>query len=87
MGILFRIVIFLLIIFFVLSWFKRLGFKHRQQAHVHNQKKPVPPVSGEQQTMARCCYCGVFVPQDMMVRGRDGLYCSEQHRAFHQTKS
>lgn len=87
MGIFFRIFIFLLVIFFVLSWFKRLGMKRMQREQMHDQRKSVSSASGQQQTMARCRYCSVFMPQDMMVRGRDGLYCSDKHRELDQKTS
>lgn len=42
-------------------------------------KKP-PPTPAQPQDMVSCALCAVHVPQADAVAGRQGLYCSVEHR-------
>ena len=34
--------------------------------------------------MVRCHYCDLHIPETEAIRGRDGWYCSEEHRKLEQ---
>lgn len=59
-------------------WLWRSG----RQADVAERKdKPAqPPAPPQPQEMARCALCGVHLPKNDAVTGRQGLYCSTEHR-------
>lgn len=55
-------------------WWIRQQRKPNQTAH-----KPSGP-----QVMVPCAHCGTHVPEDDVIRGSHGLYCSAAHRDSHE---
>lgn len=62
-----------LAVVFIGVWLWRSG----RQDKVTREKPPTPP---EPQDMVSCRLCGVHFPKADAVAGRDGLYCSVEHR-------
>jgi len=64
----------LLLIVFVGIWWIRQQRQPRDDTHVK-------PKSGtEPQPMLPCAHCGTHVPESDVIKGQQGIYCSEQHR-------
>jgi uncharacterized protein len=55
-------------------WLWRSG----RQDKVARNKPPVPPAGPQE--MVSCQFCGVHFPKSDAVAGRNGLYCSTEHR-------
>jgi uncharacterized protein len=53
-------------------------FRSGRQDKVTRQKPPVNP--SDPQEMVSCQLCAVHVPKSDAVPGRNGLYCSAEHR-------
>jgi uncharacterized protein len=46
-----------------------------------------PPVLRKPTTMVACLECGTHLPQSEAVMGRDGAYCSPEHRALGEDRA
>jgi len=44
------------------------------------QKRNRRPTADEPQAMVRCALCSVHVPVIDAIQGKNGLYCSAEHR-------
>jgi len=53
-------------------------FRSGRQDKVTREKPPAPPPGPQE--MVNCPVCGVHFPQADAVSGRNGLYCSDEHR-------
>lgn len=53
----------------------------RLSARPHAERRSA---SRAPETMVRCAYCGIHLPQADALRGRQGWYCSTTHRDLHE---
>lgn len=53
---------------------------------IRQQRKPGPPSTKQSgpQVMVPCAHCGTHVPEEDVIRGAQGLYCSAAHRDKHE---
>jgi uncharacterized protein len=65
----------LFFIFMVLLWKWRHGRSTQQRAPHTHAKAVKNPIA-----MVRCARCGVHLPEKDATPGKQGLYCSAQHR-------
>ncbi|MGL4666971.1 MAG: PP0621 family protein [Saezia sp.] len=84
MGWMSKVFIFLMGFFVLTYWLRNLLLRTRGGEAQHSsdaQKKASGERAGQlKQTITCCNSCGVFVPQNEIVRGRLGHYCSKEHR-------
>lgn len=74
MGVILRLVIIGLIIWF--AW----RFIQRWLARQQGQQPPAAPPSADGQAMRCCAYCQVHVPEGESTQSRGEFFCSEAHR-------
>lgn len=53
---------------------------NRREELASRQRPPQPPRPGAPVTMVACRVCGTHLPQSEAIQGREGLYCSQEHR-------
>lgn len=58
-------------------WLWRSG--RRVDSAPDDKTDPAPSATAPQE-MTRCAHCGVHLPLSDAVKGRQGLYCSAEHR-------
>jgi uncharacterized protein len=68
---------YLLVLAVVLAvlWLARGGSRH------FSRGEPAPPRSPSPEAIVACSHCGLHLPRSEALPGRDGLFCSEAHRA------
>lgn len=52
----------------------------RQEREAAAPPRPAPRAAGQPIAMVACRACGTHLPQDEAVAGRQGSYCSAEHR-------
>lgn len=79
MGLALKILIFSTVVVMVMAWWrKNVMGRHgsnRPPMFPKNQKTSQKP----SQPIASCRYCGVFIPENVAVKGRLGVYCCQVH--------
>lgn len=55
-------------------------WRSNRAAKTPEPKAPPPPAAPQPQDMVACALCGVHLPQAEAVAGRQGVYCSVEHR-------
>lgn len=64
------------IIIVFIGWLLFRLFRHWQ-----NRISSKPTEAGEKiDTMVKCAYCGVHVPQKTAIKYNDQFFCSEEHK-------
>ncbi|HSY29863.1 MAG TPA: PP0621 family protein [Burkholderiaceae bacterium] len=73
-----KYLIWLLIVFAVVTWIKRLkaGF-----SNVHRDSRNATRIA---EAMQQCARCGMHIPaSEAVIDGNGAIFCSEEHRAQH----
>lgn len=55
-------------------------WRNNRREELGARQPPQPPRPGAPVTMVACRVCGTHLPQSEAVQGREGLYCSQEHR-------
>jgi len=71
--------LFWLLVILVAVWAIRQG---RKAPH-----KPTSTPAATPSPMVICAHCGIHLPHEDAVTGRQGLYCSTEHRAAAQDRN
>lgn len=81
MGWMLKLVIFTMGFLVLTYWLRNLfGRMRGERKDVSEMQRSVQQrAQSSKQTITCCNYCGVFVPQSEIVRGRLGDYCSKEH--------
>lgn len=62
-------------------WRHQRSAERREAREEKKRRAPPPGVALE---MAECKACGLHLPRADALHGRDGLYCSDEHRRRHE---
>lgn len=73
-----KYLIWLLIVFAAIWWLR----KQRQPNTPTDTSQP--PAAPPPTPMLPCTHCGVLSPEQEMVSGKQGRYCSDAHRQSHE---
>ncbi|MBL0944104.1 MAG: hypothetical protein IBJ04_07250 [Hydrogenophaga sp.] len=71
---------YLLVIAVVMVAFWIWRNNRRAEAAERAAQRPAPRPAGQPVTMVACRVCGTHLPQTEAVTGRQGSYCSTEHR-------
>lgn len=71
---------YLLVIAVVMVAFWIWRNNRRAESAERTAQRPAPRPPGQPVTMVACRTCGTHLPQTEAVTGREGFYCSADHR-------
>jgi uncharacterized protein len=76
---------FILVVIAVLAlvWLLRRSLHNFAQS-VRARRPAAPAADAEPQPMLVCAQCGVHLPRDEALPGRDGVFCDEGHRRAYE---
>ena len=72
--------VLLILAVFLLFWMVRGGMRRRAQPP-KQKADPSDAKASAPQAMLTCAQCGVYLPGDLALPGRGGVFCDAVHRA------
>ncbi len=73
-------IVLVLAVVLVCVWLFRLNRRSDEGRSGGQQERPADAPAAMALDMVRCSQCDIHLPQADAVKGRDGMYCSLEHR-------